>query len=152
MKRKADNSYKARLVAQGRNQVLGLDCGSTFASVCRLQSVGILVAITVEYDLDTDHMDVSTAFLYADIQEKVFVEQAPGFVVKDKDGAELVMQLENGLYGLAQSLRELVTHHRPRPCRYRIRTAHVRHMRVSLQPRGCQDHLDALRRRPLPGR
>ena len=72
MKRKADNSYKARLVAQGRNQVLGLDCGSTFASVCRLQSVGILVAITVEYDLDTDHMDVSTAFPYADIQEKVF--------------------------------------------------------------------------------
>ena len=25
------------------------------------------------------------------IQEKVFVEQAPGFVVKDKDGGELVM-------------------------------------------------------------
>ena len=103
MKRKADNSYKARLVAQGWNQVHGLDCGSTFAPVCRLQSVRIFVAITVEYDLDMDHMDVSTAFLYADIQEKVFVEQAPGFVVKDKDGGELVMQLEKSLYGLAQS-------------------------------------------------
>ena len=61
------------------------------------------VAITVEYDLDMDHMDVSTVFLYADVQEKVFVEQAPGFVVKDKDGGELVMQLEKSLYGLAQS-------------------------------------------------
>ena len=101
MKRKADNSYKARLVAQGWNQVHGLDCGSTFAPVCRLQSVRIFVA-TVEYDLNMDHMDVSTAFLYADIQEKVFVEQAPGFVVKDKDGGELVMQLETSLYGLAQ--------------------------------------------------
>ena len=50
-----------------------------------------------------DHMDVSTAVLYADVQEKVFVEQAPGFVVKDKDEGELVMQLEKGLYGLAQS-------------------------------------------------
>ena len=48
MKRKADNTYKARLVAQGWNQVHGLDCGSTFASVCKLQSVRILVAITVE--------------------------------------------------------------------------------------------------------
>ena len=53
-------------------------------------------------------MDVSTAFLYADIQEKVFVEQAPGFVVKDKDGGELVMQLEKSLYGLAQSPRNWI--------------------------------------------
>ena len=37
------------------------------------------------------------------IQEKVFVEQAPGFVVKDKDGGELVTQLAKSLYGLAQS-------------------------------------------------
>ena len=60
------------------------------------------MAITVEYDLDMDHTDVSTAFLYADIQEKVFVEQAPGFMVKNNDGDELVMQLEKSLYGLAQ--------------------------------------------------
>ena len=61
------------------------------------------MAITVEYHLDMDHMDVLTAFLYTDIQEKVFVEQAPGFVVKDKDGGEIIMQLEKSLYGLAQS-------------------------------------------------
>ena len=72
MKRKGDNSYKARLVAQGWNQIHGLDCGNTFVPVCRLQSVRIFVAVTVEYDLDMDHMDVSTAFPYADIQEKVF--------------------------------------------------------------------------------
>ena len=90
-------------MAQGWNHVHGLDCGSTFAPVYRLQSVRIFVAITVEYDLDIDHLDVSTAFLYADIQEKVFVEQAPGFVVKDKDGGELVMKLEKSLCGLAQS-------------------------------------------------
>ena len=59
------------------------------------------MTITVEYDLDMDHMDVSTAFLYVDIQENVFVEQAPGFEVKDKDGGELMMQLEKSRYGLA---------------------------------------------------
>ena len=45
------------------------------------------------------------AFLYADIQELVFVERPPGFEIKDKDGGELVMQLENSLYWLDQSLR-----------------------------------------------
>ena len=48
-------------------------------------------------------MDVSTAFLYADIQEQVFVEQPPGFEVKDKNGGDMVMQLKKSLYGLAQS-------------------------------------------------
>ena len=42
------------------------------------------------------------AFLYEDIQAKVFVEQPPGFEAKDKDGGDLVMQLEKSLYGLAQ--------------------------------------------------
>ena len=31
------------------------------------------------------------------------MEQAPGFEVKDKDGGELVMQLEKSIYGLARS-------------------------------------------------
>ena len=37
------------------------------------------------------------AFLYEDILEKVFVEQPPGFEAKDKDGGDLVMQLEKSL-------------------------------------------------------
>ena len=36
-----------------------------------------------------------------DSQQQVFVEQPPGFEVKDKDGGDMVMQLEKSLYGLA---------------------------------------------------
>ena len=149
MKGKASNTYKARLVAQGWNQVHGSDCGSTFAPVCRIQCIRIFVAITVEHDLDMDHMDLSTAFLCADIQEKVFVERAPGFMVKDKDEGELVMQLEKSLYGLAQSPDNWF--HTIDPVLVDIGFVLLksdnafRHMRVCLQPRGCQDHLDALR-------
>ncbi|CAB1118025.1 unnamed protein product [Ectocarpus sp. CCAP 1310/34] len=57
----------------------------------------------VQFNLELDQMDLSTAFLYADILENVFVEQPPGFEVKDKDGGDLVMQLQKSLYGLAQS-------------------------------------------------
>ena len=96
-KRKADGSFKARAVAQGWNQVPGLDSGSIYAPVCMIQSVRIICCIAVHFGLLLHQMDVSTAFLYADIQEFVFVEQPPGFEVKDKDGGELVMQLEKSV-------------------------------------------------------
>ena len=47
---KANQTYKARLVAQGWNQVPGQDCGSTFSPVCRLQSVRMVLAIAAEID------------------------------------------------------------------------------------------------------
>ena len=59
--------------------------------------------VVAKRNLIWDHLDVSTAFLYAGIQELVFVEQPPGVEVKDKDGGELVMKLKKSLYGLAQS-------------------------------------------------
>ena len=68
-----------------------------------IESVRIICCIAVHFGLLLHQMDVSTAFLYADIQELVFAEQPPGFEVKDKDGGELVMQLERSLHGLAQS-------------------------------------------------
>ena len=102
-KRKADGFLKGRVVAQGWDQVPGLDCGSTYAPVCRIQSVRMLACIFVGFNLIFDQMDVSTAFLYADIQEQVLVEQPPGFEVKDRDGGDMVMQVEKSLYGFAQN-------------------------------------------------
>ena len=51
-KRKSDGSFKGRLVAQVWNQVPGLDCGSTFAPVCRLPSVRMMVYIVVHFGLN----------------------------------------------------------------------------------------------------
>ena len=67
-----------------------------------IQSLRITCCKAVNFGLLLHQMDVSTAFLYADIQMLVFVEQPPGFEGKDKDGGELVMQLEKSLYGLVQ--------------------------------------------------
>ena len=76
-------------MAQGWNQVPGLDSGSVYAPVCMIQSVRIICCIAVHFGLLLRQMDVSTVFLYADIQQLVFVEPPPGFEVKDKDGSEL---------------------------------------------------------------
>ena len=76
-KRRADGSIKARVVAQYRNEVPGLDSASIYAPVCMIQSVRIICCIAVHFGLLLHRMDVSTASLYADIQELVFVEQPP---------------------------------------------------------------------------
>ena len=57
----------------------------------------MMACIVVHFGLKWDHMDISTACLYVDILEKAFVEHPPGFEVKDKDGGDLVMQLELSL-------------------------------------------------------
>ena len=67
------------MVAQGWNQVPGQDWGSTFAQVCGLQSIRMVLAIAAEMDWEVRQLDVKTAFLCADIEEDVFVAEPPGF-------------------------------------------------------------------------
>ena len=43
----------------------------------------------------------STAFLYGDLEEEIYMKQPEGFVVKGKK--ELVCKLKKSLYGLKQS-------------------------------------------------
>ena len=100
---KTDNTYKARLVAQGWNQVHGRDCCGTYAPVCRLQSIRMVLAIAAELNFEVRQLDVKTAFLYADIEEEVYVTMAPGFETTNLDGVQLVMKLRKSLYGHAQS-------------------------------------------------
>ena len=100
---KADNSDKTRLVVSGWGQVPGKDCGNTYAPVCRLQSVRMLLAIPAEMDWEVVQVDVNSAFLYAFLEEDVHVEAAPGYEKMDKDGVPLVIKLHKSPYGLAQS-------------------------------------------------
>ena len=63
----------------------------------------MVLAIAAELNLEVRQLDVKTAFLYADIEEEVYVKTAPGFETTNKDGVQLVMKLGKRLYGLAQS-------------------------------------------------
>ena len=103
LKVKADNIHKARLVVGGWGQVPGKGYGNTYAPVCRLQSVRMVLAITAERDWEVVQLDVKIAFLFAEIEKKAIVEAAPGFERTDKDGVQLLMELGKSLYGLAQS-------------------------------------------------
>ena len=79
----------------------GIDFEEVFASVARMESVCLLLAMAAAKDWHVHHLDVKSAFLNGELAETVFVKQAPGFVVK---GAEhKVLKLRKALYGLRQA-------------------------------------------------
>jgi hypothetical protein len=55
------------------------------------------------FDLEIEYMDVKTTFLHGDLEEKIYIKQPEGFVVKSKQ--ELVCKLKRSLYGLNKSPR-----------------------------------------------
>ena len=66
--------YKARLVAKGSTQREGLKYTETFAPTLHFESLRTLIAYAASENICMEHMDVSTTFLYAEIDEEVFME------------------------------------------------------------------------------
>ena len=99
----ADGVYKGRLVMRGWSQTPGIDCGGTFAPVCRLQSIWMVLAIAPELDYEVFMVDVQETILNADVEEKCFVKMAPGYERSNESGVPPVMKLKKSLYGLRQS-------------------------------------------------
>ena len=64
----------------------------------------LLLSFAVQRDLKLKQLDVKTAYLNAEIDEEIFVQQPLGFEVL-KDGENLVCELKKSLYGLKQSGR-----------------------------------------------
>ena len=64
---KADSTYKGQFVVEGFLQIRDVDCIDTFAPVCRLQSIRMMLAITAELDYEVHMLDVQTAFFNADV-------------------------------------------------------------------------------------
>ena len=73
--------HKARLVAKGYVQRQGIDFNEVFAPVARLESVRLLLAHAASEGWPVHHMDVKSSFLNGELQEEVYVEQPPGFVL-----------------------------------------------------------------------
>ena len=94
---------KARLVAQGYRQQEGIDFQETFAPVARMESIRLLIAFAAHKGIIIYQMDIKSAFLNGYIKEEVYVEQPPGFEVKE--GRALVYKLDKALYGLKQAPR-----------------------------------------------
>ena len=93
--------YKARLVAGGHKQVLGIDYDETFSPVSKYTTMRTILAVASERKWKVHQADVKTAFLHGDMDEfNVYMAQPKGFEV---DG--MVCEMEKCLYGLKQAPR-----------------------------------------------
>ena len=91
--------YKARLVVKGYSQVAGIDFNDTFAPTLNMTSLRTLITVSAREGMYIEMMDVATAFLNADIDADIYVEQPPGY----EDNTGLVCKLNKSLYGIRQA-------------------------------------------------
>ena len=108
LKRNADGTiarYKARLCAQGFSQVEGLHYEHTYSNTITRDTFRILLAMAARFGLKLSGADVKTAYLYALIDEGLFLvmKLPPGFEKIGPDGNPMVGRLRRSIYGLKQS-------------------------------------------------
>jgi len=96
---------KARFIAKGYSQKYGYDYLNTYAPVASITTIRLILAIACILDLELDNMDVDTAYLQSDLEEKIYVKQPPGYEQYGPNGEELVCLLHKSLHGLKQSGR-----------------------------------------------
>ena len=93
--------YKARWVIKGYDQRLGIDYIETFSTMCRPETLKIIILNAVMRGHKIYQYDVKNAFVHAPIDIEIYVEQPTGF----KENNNKVCKLLKALYGLKQSPR-----------------------------------------------
>jgi len=96
--------YKARWVAKGCWQQLGLDFNETYANTVNPIASRLLLAYAALHNWEIHQWDVKSAFPNAPVQEEIYIRQPTGYEQGDKN--TLVCKLNKALYGLKQAARE----------------------------------------------
>jgi ATP-binding cassette subfamily B (MDR/TAP) protein 1 len=92
--------FKARLVAAGYSQIEGVDYNEIFSPVVKIQTVRLIVALAIVYSLEIEQIDISTAFLYGDLEEPNYMNMPEGFIEYDENRNAKLCKLKKSLYGL----------------------------------------------------
>lgn len=95
--------HKAWLVIKGYKQQFGVDYEEVFALVDHLKTVRLLISLAAQTLWKLFQMDVKSTFLNGYLEEKVFVEQPPCFIIKGHE--EKVYKLKRALYRLKQAFQ-----------------------------------------------
>ena len=92
---------KSRLVACGYSQIHGVnyDQMQIFAPTLKLKSLKLLLAIANDLDYECHHMDISNAFLNAELKEKIYLKLPSGL----NELSKKTVRLKRTLYGLKQA-------------------------------------------------
>ena len=94
--------FKARLVARGDRQIKGVNYDETQAPVIKFTTIMILLIIATKLKLIIKTIDINTAYLYATLNEEIYMHLPNGFY-EDKKKNGYKAKLLKSIYGLKQS-------------------------------------------------
>jgi hypothetical protein len=60
------------------------------------------MALVAHFELELHQMDVKTTFLNGDLEERIYMKQAKGFIMEGKE--DMGCRLKKSVYGLKQDL------------------------------------------------
>lgn len=89
------------MVVKGCAQQQGEDYNQTFSPVTRMATIRSHISIADSEDKFLKKFDVSTAFLYGELEEIIYIQQPEGY----DDATDRVCRLRKSLYGLKQASR-----------------------------------------------
>ena len=94
------NQNKARLVAKGYPQHHVIDYNETFATVAKMMTVHVFLAVAATKGCLLHQIYVKNAFLQGELEERVYMVYPPRF--QSKMNTSVVCQLKKCLYELKQ--------------------------------------------------
>ena len=89
---------KARLVALGNLEWASIR--DTFAPTVNAKTINLILALAAQEKMLLYGLDITGAFLTADIADEVYIQLPDGIAPKDADGNNQIWKLNKTLYGL----------------------------------------------------
>lgn len=65
---------KAKILAKGFSQRPGIDFHDTFAPVARLGLLRMLIALSIQMEMQVSQLDITSAYVYGDLDDEVYME------------------------------------------------------------------------------
>ncbi|CAI7874890.1 unnamed protein product [Closterium sp. NIES-54] len=97
-------AFKARYVACGFSQRLGVDFFQTFSPTPKMTTLRVLLHVAAQRDYELHSLDFSTTFLQGSLHEEIWLRRPPGFTGSFPAGTQ--WSLRRPVYGLRQAPRE----------------------------------------------
>ena len=96
--------YKAKLVAKGYSQIIGVNFTDVFSLVVKHSTIRALLGIVAFHDYELEPSDVKISFLHGELEEDIYMQQPKGFIASGRE--DYVCLLKRSLYCLKQSPKQ----------------------------------------------
>lgn len=72
------------MIAKGYTQREGFDYQETFSLVAKITIVQVFLALAATNSLHLSQFDVKNTFLHRDLDEEIYMELSPGFILRGR--------------------------------------------------------------------